>query len=181
MAGLFVHWLDGPGSIPATHPEDFGDCPSSSASGSGDQAIKSMMVMWLLCPCRDRCLLPGIEQPFQSRVAAAQFPGSLPARKPSGTEALHHLSELLRELVALIHPGPADTLALMPRPLHASHHQIPVDLLPGWVLLPDGLAGQRSWRHQCSDPFLGLQVRRIRVGKDRHHRTGRHSSPQFSS
>ena len=66
-----------------------------------------------------RRLLPGIEQPLQSRVADAEFLSSLPAGKPSCTEALHHLSELLRKLGALIHSGPADALALPPRPLHA--------------------------------------------------------------
>ncbi len=73
-------------------------------------------MMWLLCPRRDRCLLPGIQQPLQGGVADAQFSGSLIPGKPSWSDVLHYLIELLFKLGALIHPGPADALALLPRP-----------------------------------------------------------------
>ena len=77
-------------------------------------------------------------------MADAQFSGSLISGKLSRSDALHHRGESLLKLGAFIHRGPADALALLPRPLHPGHHQVPVDLLPCGVLIPDGLASQGS-------------------------------------
>ncbi len=73
------------------------------------------------------------------KAANVQFLGCLSPGETIQSHAFNHRGESLLELGAFFHPGPTEAFALLFCPLHPRSYQIPVDLFPGRILIPDGL------------------------------------------
>src|SRR4030042_2177355 len=94
----------------------------------------------------------GIQEPFECRVTDRQLPGSLPSGECARANTLRDSREPLRKLRSFAHPGPADALALLARPLHPSLNKLAVDALHLGVLVPD----HSGLRLPCHDMVLSI-------------------------
>ena len=114
-------------------------------------------------------------------MADAQVSGRLPPRDPSWSDTLHYRAEPLLKFRPFPDPGSADALALLLGLLHPSQHQVPMNLLPGGILIPDPLPSQGSWDYRGSASLRWPPVCRVWVGPCHHYRTRCHLSPQLGS